>query len=231
MDPHVPLAQRTRVDAYDRTIHEADVLVAHFLDELEALGIAERTFVVLLSDHGEAFGEHGLLEHGLGGHEEQLRVPLVIRGPGIAGGRRRADTASLVDVLPTVLDLLGLPPAAQAQGTSLRAAREAERPTRPRAVFFSWLVPGAHGVRYGRWKLMDVDGRAEIYDLSADPREHAPQAPPDISEFPVQDLVTAHRADNAARKQAFAAKAATTPAGPPTVSGMVERSLRLLGYL
>src|SRR5207244_4054631 len=84
------------------------------------LGLADRTIVVLLSDHGEQFGEHGLHGHANSLFDELLHVPLIVRAPGLVKpGLRISNTVGLVDVLPTVLDLLNLPPARWAQGRTL----------------------------------------------------------------------------------------------------------------
>lgn len=100
VDSGVPGKYRARLDAYDRTIREADDLVAGLVGELERLGLLERTLVVLVSDHGEAFGEHGLAGHGFQAYQEALTVPLVLRGPGVPVGRRVTTPVSLVDLVP-----------------------------------------------------------------------------------------------------------------------------------
>jgi len=90
---------------YDREIRYTDRSLEGFFTQAEARGLLENTIVVLLSDHGEEFGEHGAFGHGPGVHDEVLRVPLIVRGPGIAAGRRIGKPVSLVDLMATVLDL------------------------------------------------------------------------------------------------------------------------------
>ena len=87
----------------------------------------DNTVVVFLSDHGESFGEHGYWGHGKNTHWPNLRIPLIIKGPGIPRGRRITTPASIVDVAPTILDVLGLPPLEEASGHSLSS---------------SWSTPG-----------------------------------------------------------------------------------------
>jgi arylsulfatase A-like enzyme len=226
--PDVPAAQRDALAAYDRAIREADDQVAGFLDALDRSGLAARTLVVLLSDHGEAFDEHGVLQHGTGGHEEQLHVPLVLRGPGVPAGRRVDGVASLVDVVPTVLDLLGLPADARTQGTSLRPALQREPRDVGHPVFFSWIGAGARGVRAGRWKLLETAAGAQAFDVDADPHERAPL---DVARAGVdlRALAAAQATDDAARRAASAR--AEVAGAPPMPDGQTERVLRALGYL
>ena len=169
--PYVPEKRRHRVDAYDRTIRETDDLVNDLLDTIEANGLAERTLVVLFSDHGEAFGEHGFLEHGMAGHEEQLRVPLVLRGPGIPAGKRIEGPASLTDVAPTLLSILGLPALPQGQGIDLSGALNGAPLDAGRAVFFSWIGADAAGARTATWKVTRTRDESRDYDMKADPFE------------------------------------------------------------
>jgi arylsulfatase A-like enzyme len=230
LDSRIPLARRGYSDAYDRTIREADDLVGSLLDELDRLGLARRTVVVLTSDHGEAFGEHGAIEHGFAGHQEQLRIPLVFRGPGIPKGVEVETPVSLVDLAPTLLDLAGAAPLPDAQGISLRpafrgAALPAERP-----LFFSWITAGARGVRHGRWKFLSADHGHELFDLASDPLEKAPQ----LRHRPAREqdvaLLDSHASASAALRDHLVARS-TPDAGSAAISDRMEDSLRALGYL
>jgi arylsulfatase A-like enzyme len=104
-------------------------------------GTLRDTIVVVTADHGESLGEHGLMGHHVLLHEEVLRVPLVVRAPGLPGPRVVTEPASLVDVAPTILSLAGLAGATPrtVQGRDLLAPR-----AEPRGVFAEWwgLLPG-----------------------------------------------------------------------------------------
>jgi len=146
-------------------LHEADRAVRALADGLRERGLLERTVWAVYGDHGEAFGEHeGNFGHTLFLYEENVRVPLVFWMPGAGRpGGRAGRVASLVDVGPTVLDLLGH---AGAPGSLLEPA--------PRMAFFAtdYSQPLV-GLRDGRWKLI-VDrgtGRARLFDVEADPDE------------------------------------------------------------
>jgi arylsulfatase A-like enzyme len=100
---------------YDAAVAGADRAVGRFLDALSARGLDSETIVVLLSDHGEEMGEHGGFGHGRTLYDEVLRVPLIVRVPGLAP-RREKQPVSLADVAPTLLSLCGLPGLPAASG-------------------------------------------------------------------------------------------------------------------
>ena len=110
-------------DAYDNSVRRTDRLIGMILDELAARDLRKRTLVVLASDHGEAFGEHGHEGHGRGVHAEVTTTPFIIGLPfRLDEGITVKSSAENVDVWPTLLDLLGLPPLPESDGRSLVAA-------------------------------------------------------------------------------------------------------------
>jgi len=130
--PSVPLRTRTEEEAaaftpemrahvrhlYEAALRYTDARLGELVAELERLGLAENTLVLVTSDHGEEFFEHGHLQHGMTLHEEILRVPLILAGPGVPA-RRLARPAQLADVAPTLLARLGLAPLPSVQGVDL----------------------------------------------------------------------------------------------------------------
>jgi len=115
---------RLAIDLYDSEIAYTDTMIAQLFAKLEELGIDARTIVVLTSDHGELFGEHGEVNH-YSVYEENLAIPLVIAAPeGRWAGRRVAEQARSVDLVPTVLELAGLDPPPGIDGVSLLGAIE-----------------------------------------------------------------------------------------------------------
>jgi arylsulfatase A-like enzyme len=230
LGPHVPPQHRAEVDTYDRTIREADGLVAQVLAELERAGIADRTLVVVLSDHGEGFGEHVLLGHSFSFEQEQLHVPLVLRGPGIPAGRRIEAPVSLVDVAPTLLELLGVPPLPDAQGVSLAGALRGGRLDAERPLFFSWAGPEAAGVRFGRFKWMTAKGMNRTYDLGADPGERQPGPASNSAEKVGRGLVARQAEIDRRLREQILARGAGVDESPSLAPSVVE-SLRALGYL
>lgn len=117
--PPPPAAVATLEDLYDATVAAADAEVGALLRCLETLGLAGSTIVVITSDHGEEFGEHGGLLHGRSVYEEMMRVPLLVRIPGVAP-RRVAQPVDLTDLAPTLLAAANLPRLRNTHGMDLR---------------------------------------------------------------------------------------------------------------
>lgn len=161
---------------YDGGIHTADAWIGEIVTELERLGLGERTLIVVHSDHGEEFLDHGRYTHGHTLCDELLRVPLVIAGPGIApAGRAIATPVQLLDLLPTLLETAGASPPAAAHGRSLwpllRGAELAEVPAYSEKLHTTCSEQKA--VHYRGWKLIYDLGSssAQLYNLQADPAE------------------------------------------------------------
>ena len=145
---------------YDGCIRYADNQVGQLLDTLHKLGVYDRTLILVTSDHGEEFGEHGMFLHVSGGYEEIIHIPLILKLPGSQfRGRRVEHLSAMVDLMPTVLDVLSLRPSEQSQGKSLMPAIEKNTPVRQAAVIYSIL-------RTDRWKYFAQGDR--LYDLKTD---------------------------------------------------------------
>jgi arylsulfatase A-like enzyme len=179
---------------YDREIRYTDDELRRLFETIDELKLDENTVFILTSDHGEAFLEHGVLEHGSRLDEEAVRVPLMFWGKDIAAGRRIEVPVAHVDLMPTILDLLGIPVPKSIEGVSLVGLLRggsgeafARRPLYGESRGTAALGPGrrlqhfyppAFLVRVGDRKLMryrTADGgfRYEYYDLAADPLERS----------------------------------------------------------
>ena len=153
---------------YLRCVWRVDRLLGNLYHELETLGLADDTLVVLTADHGEAFGQHGWFLHGNALYEEDVHVPLVFLAPRLAHlGPRRSVAGSHIDLWPTILDVLGLPADPLWQGRSLFA----ESPPDERRAYF--YRNGALGLRQGKYKyIWDYEDERELlFDLDCDPKE------------------------------------------------------------
>jgi arylsulfatase A-like enzyme len=116
------------VDRYEEEIRYTDDQLRRLWETVTALGVADDTLLVVTSDHGEEFGEHGALDHGSHLYDETLLVPLVMRAPGVIPARLRvAETVGLIDVFPTVGRILGLPPLFFPEAWSLTPLFDADR--------------------------------------------------------------------------------------------------------
>jgi arylsulfatase A-like enzyme len=151
-----------------RAIWRLDALIADLCRELEELGMADDTLIVLTGDHGEAFGEHGCIGHGSSVYEEEVRVPCVLINPRLAPlGRRSPVLGNHVDLWPTLTDILGLPADPRWQGRSLVGPDAGER-----RVYFH-AHESALGVRDGQYKYIwnYTDKHEMLFDINSDPLE------------------------------------------------------------
>ena len=176
-EPPEPYASRFADRPYDGEVAWTDELVGRLRTLLETHGLWQDALVVITADHGEALGEHGETGHGYFAYETTLRVPFIARGPGLPAGSTIPGIVRAVDVMPTVLDLLGLATQSPATtGTSLATAfRGGAAP--PGTTYAESLTPLVHYQwsdlrvwREGPWKYI-LAPRPELYDLSADPGE------------------------------------------------------------
>jgi len=184
-DPHAPYQAPSeyrvgRTD-YDAEVAYTDAMIGRGLDELRAAGQLDRTIVLAVADHGEALGEHGEASHGLFAYESTLRVPMIVTAPGIRAQVVPTPVA-IVDLVPTVLDLLGVAIPSGLDGRSLLGA--GDRGTRdPRALYLEALDANLTrgwapltGVILDGWKFIELP-IPELYDLEKDPGEAHNLAP------------------------------------------------------
>jgi arylsulfatase A-like enzyme len=220
--PHHDVAEVRR--RYLEEVAYVDAAIGQLLDDLRAAGTYDDTLIVFTSDHGEALGEHSFVGHVECLHDHLLNVPLIVKPPSghpalEALTQRGPKLAPLVDLVPTILDIAGLPPLPDAGGeswvtggTSLLIA-ETHRPAAKRDLVC---------VRDDRYKLIH-DGEADtfvMYDLVADPQE-------------LRDVFAALGDERKAwqaqlRRISAAALEARTAGGGP--SAEAEETLKALGY-
>jgi hypothetical protein len=163
-----PFDTRDELGVYKNALHYGDRALGSLLDGLRSRHLGERTTVILFGDHGEAFGQHaGNRGHSMFIYEENIRVPLVVSMPGLGSGLRVRRTASVIDITPTILDLLGLPAAPLHEGASLLGPRDRM------ALFYTDYTIGWLGLRDGCWKFIhEVESRrSRIFDVCADAAE------------------------------------------------------------
>ncbi|PYR07113.1 MAG: hypothetical protein DMG00_17380, partial [Acidobacteria bacterium] len=155
-----------------------DSQVARIRAFLEAEQLLDRSVIVVLGDHGESLGDHGESTHGFFIYESVLHVPLMILAPYDAlRGRRVADTVRTVDVMPTILDLLGMHLVDAVDGQSVvsmmtGSVRELELAAYAEAVYprFHYGWGDLRSLTSGRFKYIEAP-RPELYDLAQDPTE------------------------------------------------------------
>ncbi|HVT60230.1 MAG TPA: sulfatase [Thermoanaerobaculia bacterium] len=213
---------RYLVDLYDDKIAFFDTQLDLLLRAIRRAGLLDETILVFAADHGEEFMEHGQIKHCRTVFDSSVRVPLLLRIPGGGRGRELATPAQNVDILPTLLDYLGVPAAGFAfAGRSLRPAIEGTA----LASSYQWSAQGTErGVADGRFKLVfDLATRHfALYDLAADPGER-------------RDVLRDHRGDAQRLRRAMAnwiASSEGSAAGDSVrQAAEAESRLRSLGYL
>jgi len=176
-DPPEPMRSDHSLSPYDGEIANVDFYAGKIIALLAAQRILDRTLIVVAGDHGEAFGEHVETGHGVFCYGETISVPLILRAPGrLPAGSVCSLPASLVDIVPTVLNFLKLPIPSQIQGLPLqRLLKKSARSDRPlfiESVFLSESLNSApiKGVIQKGFKYLELP-RPELYDLAADPGE------------------------------------------------------------
>lgn len=213
------------VDLYDEEIASFDAELGRLLGALDARGLAGETIVVLASDHGEEFLEHGHVKHCHTLFDTEIKTPLVLRIPGVPGGRRLPQRAQNLDIVPTLLDYLDIEvEGVQLDGRSLEPTIEDGLEVGDLQLALQGPLRSAAD---GRFKLVHDLGRRgadglALYDLEADPGE-------------TRDVATAERRTFGRLRRLLAAwLAAVEPRGEGDAvrrAEEAERRLRSLGYL
>jgi choline-sulfatase len=176
-DPPEPFRSRYRHNPYDGEIAYVDTAIGKLMDFLEAKGLREKTVIVVTSDHGEALGEHDESYHGYYVYDSTLRVPLIISLPKTKNQAKEISLpVSLLDVAPTILQIVEIPRPPQMQGRGLLASilgkSQTPVPIYSESLFahlhFGWGT--LHCLHFG-WNKLILSKRPELFDLEKDPGE------------------------------------------------------------
>jgi arylsulfatase A-like enzyme/Tfp pilus assembly protein PilF len=181
-DPHLPYEPPSPYkeqfsDPYDGEVAYTDVYVGEIIDLLKEKDVFEKTLVVVASDHGEGLGEHREIDHGIFLYDTTIKVPLIFCAPqNLPSNEIVSSQVRLIDIFPTVLDLLKIPVSKEVQGESLIPYVEGREKkdlvsyietVHPKEMF-SWS--DLKGIVDGRMKFIDAP-KPELYDLKKDPEE------------------------------------------------------------
>ena len=155
---------------YDGEVEHLDECFGALEEGLKTRGLGDNTDLVLLADHGEGFFEHGSLGHAYGNYAELTNVPLVFFLPGLGHGQKIPAVVSHADVVPTILDVMGIAPDARVQGESLLPIILRQGPWVPR------VMPSEYGRSYSLRSrslhyVVDYSGNELLYDTTTDPSE------------------------------------------------------------
>ncbi len=228
-DPHAPyeapepFRSRYASDLYGAEIAYVDAALGEFLSKLGSRGLLEKTLVVVAGDHGESLGEHGEATHGTFAYNATLSVPWILWATGIEPSRF-SPRVRLVDVAPTVLDLLGIDPPAPVDGASLRAFLRGPSKYPSPDSYFEALNPHLtrdwaplRGVVRGQYKFVDLP-IAELYDLEADPKEE-------------RNVISGRAALASELRESLDAQMEETAPTSPSADEETMKRLESLGYL
>ena len=160
------------ITAYDACIQATDKeLIKPIKEELLALGLYDKTILVITADHGEGLGEHDIYGHGYAFFDEFYHVPLIIKMPYSKVGKRISKLVQSIDIMPTVLDIAGIDVPHQAQGKSLLGLMAGAVVSSPHEYIFSENL-GEKSIRSDEWKFfIDSYGKKTLFNLRFDPKE------------------------------------------------------------
>ncbi|MCW5980751.1 MAG: sulfatase-like hydrolase/transferase [Bryobacteraceae bacterium] len=230
-DPHLPykppapFSHRYKDRPYDGEIAYADHELGRLFDAVSKKSPADRTLIAVLSDHGESLGDHGEYTHGVFVYDSTLRIPFIMSGPGIPAGLRVKRQARTVDLLPTVMELMGGRPPASIHGVSLTpffAGKDAGTDISYAETLYPKINMGwaeLRAIRTNRWKYI-LAPKQELYDLLEDPGE-------------TNNLIQSHAAEAQKLKAELRAIAGEgrEKIETSTVDQRTLEQLRSLGYL
>jgi choline-sulfatase len=251
-DPPEPYKTKYASALYDGEIAYADSAVGKFLTQLRERGLYKGAVIALMADHGEALGDHGEDTHGIFLYDETIHVPLVIKLPDAdsadshspdnhSPGKRIDNRVELVDVLPTILQAVGIPVPAEVQGQSLlamimptpkpglagnAAASETAAPDRPAYAetdypqrSYGWS--SLRSLRTGKYLYVKAP-RPELYDQSSDPN----------AQHNLSSSSTAVTSTLAGQLDAFRQKTSSTREAPQVaLDPAAQEKLAALGYV
>lgn len=260
--PYTPKAKVTLTDTsaaavdsanYDAEIRETDDLFGQFFAALEHRGLLDHTVIVVTSDHGEEFGEHGKRFHGANLYQETLHVPALFFAPGrLPQGVRRRGPAAIVDLAPTILELGGIERRAGLDGSSFVAHLRDGTGVAPEAIYHetvtpvsytyegkdeSW-IPLSYGVTTWPYRLTRIrvpeGARYQLFDLEADPGERtniydSMKARVASERESLDDYVELRDAQRKVLVDRI--NQAQAEAAPPEIDPKVNEKLKALGYL
>jgi arylsulfatase A-like enzyme/Tfp pilus assembly protein PilF len=234
-DPHSPYVPpepyrsrfpATMQGAYDGEVATADAQIGRLVEYLRTSGDFDNTVVVVVGDHGESLGEHGEQQHGFFVYEAAMHIPLIVAGPGVPV-RTVADQVRIVDVMPTILELVGADVPAGVQGVDLLPLGRGSK--LDLLAFGETWYPRYHygwseltAVRDGRYKFIAAP-RRELYDTQQDPGE--------THDLSAANPRMADALERALREMAARIAVAAVAQTPRSVDPEAEERLRALGYV
>lgn len=237
-DSDSPADRKRLRSLYDGEVAYADAALGKLVVQLRGSGILDRTVTLVSSDHGEEFWEQGTRGHGKNLYDPTLRVPLILRyPPRIEGGQHISRLVRSVDIVPTLLELAGLPIPDDLDGHSLLAAAAGRLDGEDAGEVFASLRLDGHdlyALRNAEWKLV-WESRADRYQLF-DPNAADGESRDVIAQHPeraaqLRSRLQQHLRRSRTHVERIQGGAAAPRVSPHEVSESERRLLRELGYL
>jgi arylsulfatase A-like enzyme len=229
-EPHKPYAPpeayRGLVDPYDGEVAFSDEIVGRLIASLKHRGLYDNATIIITADHGEGLGDHGEEEHGLFLYDEVMRVPLLVKLPGGAGGgTRRPEPVQHIDLMPTITALAKVEAPSGLRGRNLLALLDGSGSITPQGIYAEALYARYHfgwseltSLTDERYRFIQAP-REELYDLEQDPDERT-------------NLIGDRAPAAAALRSALSTLVANRPiAAPSAVSDADRQRLAALGYV
>ena len=224
---------------YVAEVESVDEKVGFIIETLHEANVLDNTYIVFTADHGEMFGEHGRWGHHVFYYDALMKIPLIISGPGLPEGARRNTPVSLIDVMPTLKDLLGLVYEHDMQGESFHSVLLGNE-AGDRSIYFTNVLreevdyaQHADALRDGDFKLIAWDsGELELFDLGTDIGEETNVAEqyPEMVKTMYEKMEHQRETNEARRLRNMVATADTTNLSSEEMREAAKK-LRALGYV
>ncbi len=225
-DPPEPFLSRYSGRPYDGEIAYMDSSVGKLLDKIKALGLAEKTIVVVTGDHGEGLGQHSEITHAMFVYNSTQHVPFLIHVPGGSSGRVKS-VVRHIDLAPTILDLLGIPADSEMQGSSLISLMNGKE-DKLRVAYSESMYAELH---YGWSPLKSVTTEQYKYIEAPEPELYDRIADPDETRNLVREKANYAKVLHDQLNELIAKYSSKTLSGPQKMDPETEERLRALGYI
>jgi len=227
-EPPLPFKDQYAKAPYDGEIAYVDRELGRLFTALETMFPQDKTLLAVLADHGEGLSEHGEHAHGVFLYDSTLRIPWILSGPGVASGKRVRDQVRTIDLLPTLVNLLGGEIPSECQGTTLLPAPSGQK-VNSASSYAESLMPKIdmgwaelRAMRTPKWKYVRAP-RPELYDLEKDPHELVNV----IQQYPGE----AEKLESQLRDLTSTGTGKPEEIQSKTITAETERQLRSLGYV
>lgn len=215
------------VSQYDGEIRHVDFHIGKLIETLESMKILDDSLIIITSDHGEEFSEHGLYRHGFQLYDETVRVPLIFYWKNNLDVHVRDEIVSGIDIAPTIMDFCGLDLPSTMLGSSLLSKKKDE----PILFCTHFINQKQRGMRMGKWKLIEnvAAGEIMVFDMEHDPGERQNLFPDSLQER--EQLLKAYKqllAKHAVKMEDAEVK---RPQQPSAMDDETREQLEGLGYL